>query len=140
MSFRMFVYYCAVCGAWAAFVGWGLGRFLGPADMETFPRTVMRGLSLGLLLAFGLGLVDAFFSSRGVGVIALRGLVVALIGLVSGLLGAAVGQGLFQMTDSELFRAFGWVLTGLLIGASVGVFDILARLIQGQGASGAVRK
>jgi hypothetical protein len=140
MSFRLFVYYCAVCGAWAAFVGWGLGRFLGPESMDAFPRTVMRGLSLGLLLAFGLGLVDALFSSRGAGTIALRGLVVALIGLVSGLLGAAVGQGLFQATDSTLFQAFGWVLTGLLIGAAVGVFDVLARVMQSQGAGGAFRK
>lgn len=140
MSFRLFVYYCAVCGAWAAFVGWLLGRFLGPESWDSFPRVTMRGLSLGLTLAFGLGLVDALFSSRGFGAVALRGLIVALIGLFSGLLGAAVGQGLYRLTDSELFRAFGWVLTGLLIGASVGVFDVLARLTRGEGASGAVRK
>jgi hypothetical protein len=144
MSFRLFVYYCAVCGAWAAFVGWGLGRILGPQAWESFPRVMMRGLSLGLLLAFGLGMVDAFFSSRQVGVIILRGLIVAAVGLISGLLGATVGQALFSMSEGELLpeilRAFGWVLTGLLIGASVGVFDVLARLVKGEGASGAVRK
>ncbi len=140
MSFRLFVYYCAVCGAWAALVGWGLGRILGPQSMEAFARTVLRGLSLGLLLAFGLGLVDAIFSSRQVGAIILRALLVSAVGLVGGLLGAAVGQGLYSLTESEVFRAFGWVLTGLLIGASVGVFDVLARLARGEGASGAVRK
>jgi hypothetical protein len=145
MSFRLFVYYCAVCGAWAAFLGWGLGRVLGPETMESaFARTVMRGLSLGLLLAFGLGLVDAIFSSRGAASALLRGLFVAAVGFVGGLLGAAVGQGLFSLSSTplvaETLRAFGWVLTGLLIGASVGVFDILARLMRGEGASGAVRK
>jgi hypothetical protein len=143
MSFRLFVYYCAVCGAWAAFLGWGLGRVLGPQSMDTFARTVIRGLSLGLLLAFGLGLVDAFFSSRGAASAALRGLFVAAVGLVGGLLGSAVGQGLFSLASgmaAEILRAFGWVLTGFLIGASVGVFDILARLMRGEGASGAVRK
>ncbi len=145
MSFRLFVYYCAVCGAWAAFLGWGLGRFLGPQSMEsTFLRTVVRGLSLGLLLAFGLGLVDAFFSSRGTATVVLRGLFVAAVGLIGGLLGAAVGQGLFSLSETvwlaEGLRAFGWVLTGLLIGASVGVFDVLVRLMRGEGASGAVRK
>ncbi|HKI34490.1 MAG TPA: FHA domain-containing protein [Gemmataceae bacterium] len=146
MSFRLFVYYCAVCGAWAAFLGWGFGRLIsspyaeGSPHPDVFVRTILRGLSLGLMLAFGLGLVDAFFSSRGVGAIILRGLFVAIIGLVSGLLGAAVGQGLYMLTESEVFRAFGWVLVGLLIGASVGVFDVLARLMKGEGAGGAVRK
>jgi hypothetical protein len=140
MSFRLFVYYCAVCGAWAAFVGWGLGRILGPQQWDALPRVMMRGLSLGLLLAFGLGLVDALFSSRQVGAIALRAVFVAVIGLIAGLLGAAMGQALWVLTDNEIFRALGWTLTGLLIGASVGVFDVLARLIKGEGASGAVRK
>jgi hypothetical protein len=144
MSFRLFVYYCAVCGAWAAFLGWGLGRVLGPQTMESaFARTVLRGLSLGLLLAFGLGLVDALFSSRGTASVVLRGLFVAAVGLVGGLLGAAVGQGLYSLSDgmaAEILRAFGWVLTGLLIGASVGVFDVIARLARGEGAGGAVKK
>jgi hypothetical protein len=132
-----------VCGAWAAFLGWGLGRVLGPQSMDTFARTIIRGLSLGLLLAFGLGMVDAFFSSRGAASAVLRGLFVAAVGLVGGLLGSAVGQGLFSLSTgmaAEVLRAFGWVLTGLLIGASVGVFDVLARLMRGEGAGGAVRK
>ncbi len=142
MSFRLFVYYCAVCGAWAAFVGWGLGRILGPQSMDNvFLRTVLRGLSLGLLLAFGLGMVDAFFSSRGARAVVLRGLFVAAVGLLAGLLGAAVGQGLYVVTNNnEVFRAFGWVLTGLLIGGAVGGFDVIARLVRGEGTSGAVRK
>jgi hypothetical protein len=140
MSFRLFVYYCAVCGAWAAFVGWGLGRLLTSDDWGAYPRVIVRGLSLGLLLAFGVGLVDALFSSRRVGTIVVRGLLVALIGLVSGLLGAAVGQALFSLIESEVARGFGWVLTGLLIGASVGAFDVLARLRRKEGAGGAVRK
>jgi hypothetical protein len=140
MSFRLFVYYCAVCGAWAAFVGWALGRFLGPESMDALPRTALRGLSLGLLLAFALGLVDAFFSSRQVGAIVRRGLFVAGIGLVSGLLGGAVGQLLYKSTDSTLFLGLGWVLTGLLIGASVGAYDVVARRLRGEGAAGAMRK
>src|SRR5262249_1623773 len=34
----------------------------------------------------------------------------------------------------------GWALTGLLIGASLGVFDVLARLVRGQELRGARRK
>src|SRR5438045_2945625 len=102
MSFRLFVYYCAVCGAWAAFIGWGLGRLLGPQSMENvFLRTVLRGLSLGVVLAFGVGLVDAFFSSRQAGAIILRGLFVALVGLIGGMLGAAVGQALYDVSNKS---------------------------------------
>jgi hypothetical protein len=142
MSFRLFVYYCAVCGAWAAFIGWGLGRILGPQSMDNvFMRTILRGLSLGVVLAFGVGMVDAFFSSRKVGGIILRGLFVAIVGLVGGMLGAAVGQALYEVSNkSEVLRTFGWVLTGLLIGASVGAYDVLARLMRSEGTSGAVRK
>ncbi len=140
MSFRLFVYYCAVCGAWAAFLGWGLGRILGPQSMDALPRTVLRGLSLGLLLAFGLGLVDAFFSSRRPVAIILRGLFVAAVGLVGGLLGGAVGQALYSATNNAVLLGFGWVLTGLLIGASVGVFDVLVRRYRGEGTAGAMRK
>jgi hypothetical protein len=93
-----------------------------------------------MLLAFGLGMVDAYFSSRRAGGIVVRGFLVALVGLVSGLLGAALGQVLYGVTDSEVFRALGWVLTGLLIGASVGVFDVFDRLRRSEGTGGAVRK
>jgi hypothetical protein len=140
MSFRLFVYYCAVCGAWAAFVGWLLGRWVSSPDSDALVKSVVRGLSLGMMLALGLGIVDALFSSRGVGAIVLRGLFVGLLGLIGGLLGGAVGQALFTLTGSAVLQAFGWVLTGLLIGASVGVFDVLARLMRSEGAAGAVRK
>ena len=146
MSFRLFVYYCAVCGAWAAFVGWLVGQFLsfpyaeGSPHASAFLRVILRGSSLGAMLAFGLGVVDAYFASRGIAAIILRGVFVAVIGLFAGLVGAAVGQGLYHVIESEILRAFGWVLTGLLIGASVGIFDVIARLTKGEGAGGAVRK
>ena len=34
MSFRLFIYYCAICGGWAALVGWALGRILAPSGVE----------------------------------------------------------------------------------------------------------
>ena len=43
MSFRLFIYYCAVLGGCAAFVGWGLGRL---ADIETFDDLLDGGLGI----------------------------------------------------------------------------------------------
>ena len=35
MSFKLFIYYCALCGAWAAFLAWGLVQWLGVAAVES---------------------------------------------------------------------------------------------------------
>jgi hypothetical protein len=145
MSFRLFVYYCAVGGAWFGLAGWLIGRLIapgGPEDTGAFLRTVLRGLSLGALVAFGLGLVDALWSLSGrqPGPVALRGLAVAGVGCLGGLLGAAVGQLLYGATGFALLVPFGWLLTGLLIGASVGAYDLTARLSRGEGTAGALRK
>ena len=34
MSFRLFIYYCALCGGWAAFFGWMLGHSLAPTNVH----------------------------------------------------------------------------------------------------------
>ena len=144
MSFKLFVYYCALCGAWFGLAGWLLGRYLapgGPDDSGAFVRTVLRGLSLGVMVAFGLGLVDAYWnSSRGVVGVVGRGLFVAAVGCLSGLLGAAVGQLLFQFTGLDVLVPMGWLLTGLLIGASIGAYDVVARMARGESATGARKK
>ena len=49
MSFRWFIYFCALCGAWAALMGWMLGRALSP-DIGLMGVGV-RGLLLGLFVA-----------------------------------------------------------------------------------------
>jgi len=40
MSFRWFIYYCALCGGCAAYLGWALGKF---AHVEEY-RTVEAGV------------------------------------------------------------------------------------------------
>jgi hypothetical protein len=151
MSFRLFVYYCAICGAWFAFFGWLLSLLtdylvnhnLGehPAA-QVFFRGVAQGTSLGVILAFGLGMVDAFWniSSRSPILILLRGIVVGVIGFLFSLVGAMVGQGCVSITGFDPLIVFGWIFVGLLIGATVGVYDVVARLISGGGLSGAIRK
>jgi hypothetical protein len=142
MSFKLFVYYCAVCGAWFGLLGWLAGRWLAPEGTDAFARTVLRGLSLGMFVALGLGLVDALWnlSSRKYFSVLARGLFVALIGGFSGLVGGAVGHALFRVTGRDWLIPIGWLLTGLLIGASVGGCEMVARLAQGQNPSGATRK
>src|SRR5438132_13765267 len=108
MSFRLFIYYCALCGGWAAFVGWGLGRVLSPT--AGVGKAGIRGMFLGMAVALGLSLVDAVWnlSLRQVGQVVMRVGVAVLVGIVGGLVGGMLGQILFGLTNLSLFFVFGW--------------------------------
>ena len=115
MSLRLFIYYCALCGGWAAFFGWAAGLVLAPSS--PLGNVGIRGMWLGMFIAFGLGLVDALWNVPLVQVhlIGMRVGVGVLVGCVGGLLGGVIGQFLFQATTWKLFYVFGWTLTGLLV-------------------------
>jgi hypothetical protein len=130
MSFRVFIYYCALCGGWSALAGWAVGRILSPDIGARVRQAGIRGLFLGLMVALGLGLVDALWNLtlRRWGQVAMRVLVAVLVGAVGGLIGGMLGQWLLDR--NEFLFIFGWTLTGLLIGTSIGVYEILAGLMR----------
>jgi hypothetical protein len=131
MSFRLFVYWCALCGGWAAVVGWGVGRIIAPGD--SLGSTGIKGMFLGMLIAFALGLVDALwlYSLRQFQQVFPRVLVCVAIGTVGGLVGGAVGQLFYdEFEDLAAFQIFGWVLTGLMVGASIGSYDFLTNWVR----------
>ena len=144
MSFRLFIYYCALCGGWAAFIGWAFGRELAPSN--ALGKVGIQGMWLGLFVALGLGLVDALWnlSFTQIHIIAMRVGVAVMVGCVAGLLGGVVGQFFFGLVKwpllGEAFYIFGWTITGLLVGTSVGVFEVLASVIQQQNYMGSVKK
>jgi hypothetical protein len=140
MSFRLFVYYCCLAGAASALAGWALGRALPHG--EHLVAQGVKGLFLGLALALGLALVDALWnlSVRRVFSILARLVTAVLLGGMAGLLGGLVGEALFSLSPHELLRLPGYVLVGLLIGLSIGVFDLLASLLTGRDPRGALRK
>ena len=134
MSFRLFIYYCAAWGACAAFFGWLLGRFL--AGEPGLGSASIKGLALGLLVALGLGLVDALAaaSQRDVGAMGIRLTLALLIGAVGGLIGGFIGQLFVGWTDGkwQSFYIFGWTLTGLLIGMAPAAFDMLSAILRNE--------
>ena len=140
MSFRLFIYYCALCGGWAAFLGWVLGLYLSPPT--AIGRAGIRGMWLGLLIALGLALVDSLWnlSLKRLPQIAMRVGIGVLVGCVAGLLGGVLGQWLYSITLWEVFYVFGWTLTGMLVGSSVGVFELLSSLLMQSDFSGSVKK
>jgi hypothetical protein len=150
MSFRLFIYYCALCGAWAALLGWALGRFLGLSPERVADDAGMKianagikGFCLGLFVSFALALVDTFLNFSSVRQ-ALQGMARVVVGVVvgsiGGMMGGMFGQLLYGQTKRSLFLIVGWTLTGLLVGLSVGVFDIALRMLRQDDIGGAMRK
>ena len=103
----------------------------------------MRGLSLGLFLALGLGLVDALASDaqRSPTTLALRLTMAVLVGAVGGLLGGFLGQVLLLANEKwSLLVVPGWTLTGVLIGAAPAAYDYLAAVLRNEDRRGVNRK
>ncbi|HBI44816.1 MAG TPA: hypothetical protein DDY78_18475 [Planctomycetales bacterium] len=123
MSFKLFIYYCALCGAWAAFLTWGLVQGLGVGAVDSaFLRVMLIGGVLGALVAGAVGLMDAILNAKG----SQRYVRVALcmvLGGFGGLFGGLIGQVLYEYI-SHLLLFIGWIIAGSLIGASVGAFDL----------------
>jgi hypothetical protein len=149
MSFKLFIYYCALLGGWAALVGWGVGQALASPlpdslgeETRPFLRTLILGLTLGASVACALGFLDVLWGlgGRHMGQALMKGMVVAVIGCISGLLGSAVGQVVYRVTNWEASTVFGWTLTGLLIGASIGLYDLLAGGARRGSAGASIRK
>src|SRR3954464_884904 len=113
MTFRWFIYACAVSGGWAALLGWALGRAV--AGPDPIGSAGLKGLSLGMSLALALMVLDAMwnFSREPFLQMVPRILTGVLVGTVGGLLGGVVGQLLYGLYP-YLF-VLGWALTGLLV-------------------------
>jgi hypothetical protein len=140
MSFRLFVYWCALCGGGAAAVGWALGRMIAGGD--PLGGAGIKGLCLGALIALALGVVDALwvFSLRQISRAAPRVLACVAVGSVGGLFGGVAGQLLFDWHNLGLLLILGWMLTGLMVGAAIGSFDFLRSWVREESLRGSRRK
>jgi hypothetical protein len=129
MSFKLFIYYCAVCGGWAAFLSWGVAQGTRIRDIDnSYGRAAMIAAVLGLLVAGAVGAVDAVLNAVGFQRV-VRIFVCLAIGLVGGMFGGLVGQALNSLMGVPYF--VGWILTGIGIGASLGIYDLLRGMMTG---------
>jgi hypothetical protein len=140
MSFRSFIAYCALYGGCAAYVGWALGKFAFIRDPVI--QVAVKGLLVGLLLGLALAVVDSMwnFSPGRLGLIGLRAFVAGFVGCVAGFFGGMIGQALYGWLQLSLLVVVGWTLTGLLLGASQGVFDLFYSMSRHEDVSGPRRK
>lgn len=138
MSFRLFIYYCAICGGWAGFFGWLVGRVFN--IHSDAGRDGIRGMMLGIMIALGLSALDCLWnmSLRQIGAILMRVGVALLVGAIGGLMGGLIGHALYSV--SAIFFVFGWTLTGLLVGASIGAYEFLSSVVSGKNGAFARKK
>lgn len=157
MSFRLFVYYCALGGAWCGFVGWLLGRLLAPSvpvdNADFFPpvlRDTIIALLLGFAIALGLSFLDATFnfSLNRLGKVMLCVAAAVVVGMFGGMCGGFVGSSLITVVQrsnmptviAHLCFVLGWTIVGFLIGMSICFFEVLAGLFTGKDFGSALKK
>jgi hypothetical protein len=142
MSFKVFIYYCALCGGWAAFAAWGVAQAASVGlDEETgFWRVALaaaiRGGLLGMFVAAAVGFLDALLNSTGMERVP-RVFLCGVLGLLGGTIGGVVGQA-GNYVGIPVF--VGWVLAGVLIGASIGAFDLFRAVSAGDDTGTAIKK
>lgn len=126
MSFRLFIYYCAICGGWAAFLAWCFAQGVGFRDISNlYVRATLIAGVLGMIVAAAIGAVDAFLNAVGSQRFVRVGICLG-IGLFGGMFGGLVGEFLHSKLHFPVF--LGWILTGVCIGASIGIYDLLRSL------------
>jgi hypothetical protein len=122
---------------------WAVQQFIGLQSEAMRGKELMKatiiGALLGLALAGVIGFLDALLNSGGAARYVRVGICV-IVGFFGSMFGAMVGQFLFEKTDKLPFLVFGWTLVGVIIGASLGVFDLLRALRANEGMRQALRK
>ncbi|HVW35776.1 MAG TPA: FHA domain-containing protein [Pirellulales bacterium] len=121
MSLGRLVYYSALLGGWAAFVGWLFAELLffrsGAASGRL--QVAASGGLVGSAIGLGLGAVAAAANGQWKQFL-LRGLPGFVGGGFGGALGAFLGDVLFAI---GLPRGFGWMILGLAIGSVEGLYE-----------------
>jgi hypothetical protein len=129
MSFRLFVFTCALCGACMALAGWGLGRALG--SEHRLADAGIKGTFLGMLIALGLGMIEAAWNiPAGRSATRIASVLLGVgIGSLGGLIGGVFGEFLYGWERWAALLVLGWTMTGMLVGASIGAFNLLAAVL-----------
>lgn len=125
MSLNRFVYYCAVTAGWAALAAWLAAELLffrsgTPASWwRGMVRDTLTAALLGGVLGAGLCMVSGMTNARWAQ-LSKRALPGLLGGLLGGGLGGLVGTCLYGLGAP---RALGWLIMGMGIGATEGLYE-----------------
>src|SRR5215831_1928828 len=90
MSFKLFIYYCALCGGWAGLLSWAVAQGVSGIESEYLQQTLIAAM-LGFFLAAGIGAVDALLNDKGFAGVIRVGIAVG-ISLFGAMLVGLIGQ------------------------------------------------
>lgn len=134
MSLKRLIFYSAMIGGWAAFVGWMVSEII------LFRRTVPEGVWGFLVIMLTCALVGGCVAGgltllSGVASGSLAGQWTRFVpGFLGGLLGGGVGgmlgNALTLVLRPWIFLLVGWILMGLAIGAVEGIYDKSSRKLR----------
>jgi hypothetical protein len=150
MNFKSFMYYCAICGGWAALIAWALQQAAGMqsprSPLDVYMKSAFIGALLGVLVAGVVGLLDALMNAVGFARVA-RVMICLAVGFIGSFVFAYIGERIHKALEvgtvpsSQIVAMTpGWMLVGAIIGASIGIFDILRATTTGKGMKMAIRK
>src|SRR5262245_33216212 len=92
MNFRTFMYYCALCGGWAALIAWAVQQVGGMQSIDSpYIRATMIAVVLGVLLAGVIVLLDALMNAVGFARI-IRVAICLAVGLVGSAIFGFIGE------------------------------------------------
>ncbi len=131
MSFNLFLYYCAIFGAYAALCASFFSRIATAAISSELIQTIIDGALVGALVSFAVAILDTVWSTGKSDIkrLVIRSLGAGFVGLLGGILGGFIGYTIVSLTGITFFVLVGWTIAGLLIGISLGVFDLLFALL-----------
>jgi hypothetical protein len=135
MSFKLFVYYCALCGGWAGLMSWAFSLAVSGIEDDRVRYMLVAAL-LGFFVAAAISAVDAFLNDKLV-----LGLIRVGIAVSVSFIGAMIVGLIGQVIYRKLYQALGehqaasalvggtvivitWIIVGVIIGGSVGLFDL----------------
>src|SRR5579872_5181546 len=98
MSFKLFVYYCALCGGWAGLMSWAFSLAVSGIEDDRVRYMLVAAL-LGFFVAAAISAVDALLNDKLLPGLMRVGIAVSLsfIGsMIVGLIGQVIYRKLFQ--------------------------------------------
>ncbi len=139
MSFYRLIFYHAMLGGWAAFVGWFVSEllFLHRSANPDFGWNVLAASLVGAAIGGGIALVGVIANGRFRGS-ELRLAFCLFGGLLGGALGGLVGGLIFRVAQYLVVQALGWMIMGLGIGGIDGIFDRSPKKIRNGLIGGAI--
>ncbi len=127
MSLNRLIFYSAMIGGWAAFVGWLISETLlirrsVPEGWWGFLVILLTGALVGGCIAGGLTLLGGVASGSFKGQLH-RFLPGFLGGLIGGAVGSMLGNSIYLVINHWFVLLLGWTVMGLAIGAVEGIYD-----------------